>query len=522
MEAAVLLIKCWIKVLLREQGILSGAQMPGQIWRGGISLAIPVGIAAYAGVYFLGEWRESIAQSYYFIAWYLTIAWGFLSAVSLFRFIPLLSPQAETLFLHTSPVWRGNLYIAKLVYSLLLNLLLFLAVSLPPLIAIGVWERGGGVYFAVLAVVAVVISLTSALAGALFAVPSAFFVRFIPERWRLQLRLPQPFQSAETMSGLYLLGTVALPLILAFDILTTPTSFVADIFARPLAVAAGGALFSLWAVLGPMVVLTTFFGLFLVVYTGISSALPFEERATSSKRIRPEWVKFCRRPLLKRELAHGWLSPIGGGLYAGAMAAVLVYTMPAYVTPLPPVMMTTFLLAAVSFFAANENANNPLSNLQFFFLMRVSPLSLLSFIFINSLVSFGKAFAGSLIATGLLAMALHLVGQPWEEVLISLPVLFACLVFPVVVGMKAVSLFGFSAKPQAVAFQGIVTLISWGLILVGGIAASLYILFPTPAQPFGQPLRLAIVALILSVGCAIGAYFLLRLAARRLARIEWL
>lgn len=516
------LLKVWVKTWLRQQNILSMAQTPGILWGGVIRLALPVGIAAYASVHFLGEWWKS-PQTANSLVWYLSIAWSFLSIASLLRFIPLLSSRAEALFLSTVPFGRGRFYIARLVYSMLFNLVLFLAVSLPPLIAIGVWERGGLIYFTVLLAVAVAISLAAALMGGILAVLTVFFVRFLPWRKRNRLRLPPMFQSAEVMSGLYLLVTVVLSRILSLDILAPPVSLAGWLFARPLAMAAEGAPLSLWAMLGPMVGLTILIGLFLVVYTGIFPALPFEKRTTSRKRIRSVQVRFCRHPLLKRDLANGWLAPIGMALYAGITVAVLAYILPPiYMMSVPPVMMTTFLLAAISFSAVIGNADSPLSDLRIFFLMRVSPLSLFTFMLIRVLVSFGKALTGGLIATLIFAVALYLTGQAWKEALFSLPVLFACLVFPVTAGMEALSFIGLNPNPENASTNSITILIGWLLITAGGIVASLYILFPIPAQPFGQALRLVAVALSLSVGCVVGVYFLLRLASRRLSRIEWL
>lgn len=190
-------LHAWIKEQLRQmRGLLPWQlQLINELWLTAAGLILVAGYSSYQSLRLLGEWKEFIDDPATllqipgfarYLEGYLLISLAALTAIAKFHFLRFLLPTPENLFLLASPVPRWKLYGDRLAYTLLLNLVLFSTIALPPLVVIGIWSGNGiPLYFTLLTTAAIFTSLTATIVGALLAALTVFLVQFVPPVWRI-------------------------------------------------------------------------------------------------------------------------------------------------------------------------------------------------------------------------------------------------------------------------------------------------------------------------------------------------
>jgi hypothetical protein len=524
----------WIKEQLRQmRGPLPWQlQMINELWLAAAVLILFAGYSSYQSLRLLGEWKEFIDDPATllqipgfarYLEWYMLIALAALTATAKFHFLRFLLPTPETLFLLASPVPRWKLYGARLTYALLLNLVLFSAISLPPLVVIGVWSGNGILlYFVLLATVAIFTSLTATIVGALLAALMVFLVQFIPPLWRILIRHRYD-RMFPLIAVAYLAATSMLPQLPPF-LLPRRFSPLSSWAAEPLVIAASSdpfaylssGIFHLLLLMGTTAAL---FGLFLTVYSRICRGVSFQAASLGKVSLVSGPLRFRRWPLFRKDLSlclRCFLEPVA---LAGIMTYVFFFFLDHRASPAGVLLLTLamFGITGIGFIGTDTLSSERMA----FFLLRLSPLSTFSLAKSKVLVLFSYATAFSLIIMIVHIGLLCWKGSSWWELIIFFPMILSCTAFPLVaVGFWADSLV-FSPKGR---HQSMLPTLDWVCRMVPAIVAPplLLSLFRHVYYLRDRPLLLVGVTISLSAVCAIGVYFLLRLVARRLERIEWL
>lgn len=500
MTIALVLLLAWIKIQLRQAfGRASWRWMVGDMWLTVATLAIGAGASTYLAVRFLGEWRRS-PEIIHYLDWYLLIAVAFLSVASLLHFTVFLSSRSDLLFLHLSPAPRWKIYITRLSYALLFNLVAFLIISLPPLIIIELWTEGGSWgYVMRLSVVVGLISFAGVLIGAILAVPISFLLLLLPRRLRETFSRLE--KTAMVFRG-YLAATCLLPALLP------PIPFPGWLSVARLIVIGfvrwSYLIFTVGGVVGLL-------GLFLWVYTTVFKMVPFEEQFATAKRSLVEAIRFRRFPLMLRDLASGWwlvvLLGVGSGIVIGSDARG---------APVP--MVVAVLVGLISLLHKDLLPNSGLSAGKVFFLVKSAPMALFSAVGHRFLALYLQVAVACIIAVSIYALQLRQAGDPWGEAFLSLSVLLPCLAFPLTATLLTRQLFTFHPSKNVSIF------VAYGSIIID-LLLNLLLFVLVGVLLYYRPLlfwMLAWRAVAFFAVCVVGVYFLLRLAARRLSRIEWL
>ena len=504
MRTVLALLSVWIKAQFRQPSRRAKWwRLVGGPWLA-TSLAASAALSAYWSIQFLGRW-EGVPGMIYYLDWYLLLAWGFLSWASAVHLAQLLFPRPESLFLHASPASHRELYAARLSYSLLFNFVSFLAISLPPLVIIGLRGGEGWIYFASLTAIAVWISLAAALVGALLAVPLAFFVRFLPWRWQdLVLRL----ESVMVATAAYLVITCLLPLLIPPVALPRWWSFATPFVEGMVS----------WINFVPLAGgMAGLAGVSLIVYDHIFRIAPFEPVFPPQAHVSLP-VRFSSYPLLRRELAGGWWGDIMVGTVGGVGLGLLEWRRPGP----PPVVGTMLFFSAIPIFLVmlfGNTATNGAFSGTGFFLVRSSPTPLFAAVmrkFVSSLLH--TALAG-VIGVGVFSAMLGTLHRPWSGALLTLPVIIPCLLVPLVAVALVLELIHFRPRQEPSLVESYVKAVCYFLAVFGMTGAVGYFLYPLPRW-FPGPTLAWRSAAFFAASLAV-VYLLMRLVAARLERIEW-
>lgn len=313
---------------------------------------------------------------------------------------------------------------------------------------------------------------------------------------------------------MYLVATALLPLL-------PPISLSRWSLTQPLTV--GSVPFTHLAFMGGSVLILS--GVFLWIYTQFSTAVPFPSVSlTPSKRGAPAPVRFYRLPpLLRRELANTWkrnvLAIIGTGAWAGGTFAFMYWRIPAIPCWLIVFNLVFFLGFALWSASASIDVGILTSTEQSgFFLMRLSPSSFFCFIVRRFLIPFSVGLLGSYAVLIAFAITGWYAGHSWAEASVLLLIIPPALIFPVVAILTVIAYLTLDPSYRGGVSKVWAELATSGMVIACGLAAFFILLYPL----LDQLLLLAAMATAIFVICLIATYLLLRLAARRLARIEWL
>lgn len=260
------------------------------------------------------------------------------------------------------------------------------------------------------------------------------------------------------------------------------------------------------------------FGLFLAVYSRICRGVSFQAASLGKSGFVSGPVRFRRWPLFRKDLSlclRCFLEPV-------ALTGILTYVLFGFLPHRPAspaealaVIFVLFSMTGLGFIGTDTLSSERMA----FFLLRLSPLPIFALVRSKLLALFSYT-----VTFGLIIMATHIGilywgSSPWLELIFFFPAILLCSAFPLItLGFWADS-FVFSPKGR---HPSMLPNIPYVCRVVPAFVAPPLLRGHVFYYLRGRPLLLAGGIISLSAVCVVGVYLLLRLAARRLARIEWL
>lgn len=493
---------------------LSARLLVGEGWLAFLSLALVLLASFSFAVSELGRWSPPPLLQY--IRWYVELGSAFLVLGSLARLLEHVAPQRSLAQLpYLAPLSQASLHGAPLAAATLANLVQFIVAVLPALIIIGVRSGAGSAFYLRLVPVAGAISLSTALLGALLALPIALVCDRLHRRWR---EVPARF------AGALVLPPLSLPLMWFLPRLVPPAPFPGGPVTP---FSAASEVLTAAAVNEPTVagahLAAIVFGLalaFCAVYGQVRVPLAgYARRALHRVR----GVSFRLLALLRAELAAR--APLF--LIAGAATGVLAgYAFGKPTAGPPPLLslavlimwnlLAVFLVLPYPLVFASDvrpRLSGPLGDPVAFMLLRTSPYARRVYHLQLCLGLMGRTtlqiLLSLLVCGGVLGW-----GAEFRQLLRYLPLLSLFIVTPATVLWQAVDLLSFGPRGQAHG-AWLVWHLVW-LVAVTWLVMSTGFLHATTIPV----LVLRAVGLSVAHGAVAGA--MLVWGVRRLERMDWL